>query len=568
MFSRGLGALLAYWGIWFFVLFLVAAPLALLALASFKATPDALPLEPGPLSFENYRRAFLDPGTVRVLFNTLAVGVFSVALAIVVAGFMAWTTQRTNAPWRKLIYVSMLLPIGVPGMLLAIAWVFLFNPQNGVGNLLLRSLFGFEGPGPINIYSLSGICVLQGVAMVPSCFLMIAGAFRQMDPVLEDAALVAGANWRQIFRQITLPLMSPAVLATTIYLFVYAIEAFEIPGIIGLSGGISVFSSRIYWASHPAGALPEYGYVAALATPFVGVSILLMFLYSRFTLNAESYVTVTGRGYRPRLIDLGHLRFIPTTFALLYLGITVILPLGALVWGSLFPYWVNPSMKALSQASWQAYLTTFNYPGVVDALVNTLIVTVVAATVTMLLASVISWMVVRSNWPGSRFLDTLAFLPHSMPGIVIGLALIFMYITIPIGVYGTVWIIVIACTTKYLAFASRTMNAAQIQVAKELEEAAFTAGASVPKMFFSILFPLLAVPFRNGWLWVGMHAARELSASVMLYGPNSVVLSTILWSMWQGGRLPEACVLGTVLLSITMLLGIVAGFFGERSVTS
>jgi iron(III) transport system permease protein len=182
----------------------------------------------------------------------------------------------------------------------------------------------------------------------------------------------------------------------------------------------------------------------------------------------------------------------------------------------------------------------------------------------MVFAGMLSWISIRTQWRGRHLLDVLAFLPHSIPGIVIGLALIFTYLTVPIPVYGTVWIIIIACVTKFLAYASRTMNAAQIQISKELEEAATTSGASIPRVLWTIVLPLLAVSFRNGWLWVAMHAARELSASVMLYSPGSIVLSTILWSMWQNGKLSETCVVGVILVLVTMTLGTVGGLFGQR----
>ena len=553
-----------YAALFFIILYLVAAPIGLLALASFKGTSSALPLEPSPFTVSNYQRAYFEAGSGDVLLNTLAVGFFSVAISLTLAAGMAWITQRTNAPLRGLIQLSMLLPIGIPGMLLAIAWVLLFNPQNGAVNVFLRDLLNWEGPGPINIYTLAGICVLQGVSMVPSCYLMMSGAFRQMDPALEEAALASGASWRQIVSQITLPLLLPIIVATGIYFFVFAIEAFEIPGVIGVSAGIGVLSSRIYWASHPAGALPDYGYIAALATPLVVASIALMQVYGRLTRSSENFVTITGRGFQPRLIDLGRFRWIPTLFAALYLSATIVLPLAVLFWGSLFTYWVNPSLDALSRMSLAAYRTTFNYPGVVSALSNTAIVVLVSATATMLLASLLSWTVIRTKLRGRRLLDTLAFLPNSIPGIVIGLALIFVYLTLPIGIYGTVWIIVIACITRFLAYASRTMNAAQLQISKDLEEAAMVSGASFQRLFVSIVLPLLAVSFRDGWIWVAMHAARELSASVMLYGPSSVVLSTIIWSMWQNGRLAETCVLGVLLVLGSMALGVLGNRLGRK----
>ncbi|HEX2056556.1 MAG TPA: ABC transporter permease subunit, partial [Nitrospiraceae bacterium] len=169
-----------------------------------------------------------------------------------------------------------------------------------------------------------------------------------------------------------------------------------------------------------------------------------------------------------------------------------------------------------------------------------------------------------TKFPGRRILDALAFLPNSIPGIVIGLALIFVYLTIPIGIYGTIWIIVIACVTRFLAYASRTMNAAQLQIASDLEDAAKTSGASFVQLFRGIVLPLLAGSFRDGWIWVAMHAARELSASVMLYGPSSVVLSTIIWSMWQNGRLAETCVLGVLLVIGSMALGLVGNQLGRK----
>jgi len=554
--GRRIASAFPYAALVLLILYLVAAPIGLLAVASFKDTTDALPFEPAPFSWHNYQKALLNAGAVEILGNTLIFSIASVLMSLLIAISMAWITQRTNAPLRGFVSTAMLLPIGIPGMLLAIAWVLLFNPQNGVINIYLRWFFGFRGIGPINIYSLPGMCVLQGIGMVPSCFLMISGAFQAMDPTLEDAALAAGAKWYQIVLRITLPLMKPAILAAAIYFLVFAIEAFEIPGILGLAAGIPVLSSQIYWAAHPAGALPDYGYVAALATPLVTLSILLMVGYGRVTRVSERFATITGKGYRPRLIDLGRLRWLPTSFAIIYLFLTIVMPLSVLLWGSFFPYWLNPSADVFSKMSLGAYRSILSYEGVADAFANTAIVTLISASVTMLIATALSWAVVRTTWPGRRFLDTLAFLPNSIPGIVIGLALIFTYLTIPVGVYGTIWVIVIACTTKYLAFASRTMNAAQMQISKELEEASLTCGASDLGTFRKIIIPLLGNSFRNGWIWVAMHAAKELSASVMLYGPRSIVLSTIIWSMWQNGRLPETCVLGVALVLITMALGV------------
>ncbi len=543
---------------------LVFPPLVLLIISSLKGVPGKLLTESTPFSFSNFIQTYTAPSTFELIGNTLTFAAGSLFVGFTTAVILAFLLERTNLPLRKLCYTLILIPLAIPGMITAMTWVMLLSPRQGAINIILRNAFSLDGPGPINIYSMGGMIFAEGMNIVPTAFLMLAVAFKRMDPSLEEASAICGRGAFATIRRVTLPLVKPALLATLVYFFITTIEAFEIPGVLGMGVGIHVLSTRIYWAMHPEQGLPDYGVASALAMSYLLIALVLVYCYHKQVGSAEKYQVVSGKAFRANRIDLGKGRYLALALVGGFALVSVVLPVLALIWGSLFRYTTPFSLDAFSRMSLHAYTATFNNPIFFEALRNTLIVSVVAATALMLLVSISSWVVVRSQMPFRKSVDFISFLPQAIPSAVIALALMIMFLVLPVPIYGTIWIIVVALVTRYLAFGSRTMNSAQMQIHPVLEEASSISGAGWGMTNRRILLPLLLPAIVNGWIWVAVHAARELTASLMLYSPNSIVLPTLIWSMWEDGSMAQACVLGLFLVTVLGLVTLVGTLIINR----
>jgi iron(III) transport system permease protein len=538
--------------------YLVLVPLIMLLYASVKSTEDRLPFESTATTLGNYVAVFTSPATLPIFLDTFIFTVGSLAIGLPAAILLAWLLERTAIPARAWIANLILVPMTIPSLLSAIAWIQLLDPRIGLVNVIFRGVTGSSSDtGPFDIYTVTGMCFVQGLRLVPSAYLMIAASFRAMDPSLEEQSAMAGQNVVRTTWRVTLPIMRPALLAALIYFIIVVIESFDIPGLLGFTARIRVLSTAIYWATHSEVGLPDYGLASALGAIILVVALILMWIYRRLTLHQERFATVTGKGYRPRQINLGPWTMPAALFSWVYVLMAVLLPFAMLVWTSIQPFYAPPSAESLRRATLEGYLNIWQDGSVVRALSNTLVLALVTSVATILLALLVSWFAVRQRPTGAsmaNYLATVSFLPQCVPSIVIGLALIFVYVRFPIPIYGTLWIIALAMTTRYLAFSSRATTAALIQVHGELEEASQMAGAPWSRTLRRITMPLLAPAMINVFLWVAVHAMQELSMALMLYTPDTVVISTMIWSMWQNGRTADAAVLGVVLILLSALL--------------
>jgi iron(III) transport system permease protein len=540
------------------VLYLVLTPLTMLIWNSLKSTPPGIP---GPFTFDNFINAYIDPSLYPLVLNSFIYALGSSLFGFAIAFPMAWLVERTNAPLRNLAFVIAIVATIIPGMIASIAWLMLLHPRIGLINLALIRSFGLSEP-PLNIYTMTGMVFIGGLRHVPVMFLMLVAALRSMDPALEESAATCGSGMYATLRRITLPLMLPASAGAIIYSFISSVEAFEVPALIGIPARIHVFSTKIYLAMHQ--SPPDYGISAALGITVLLIAVITTLFYQRVLSQAEKYVTVTGRGYRPRPMDLGKWRYLGAGFLFVFLFVDVILPMLALIWASLLPFYQVPSVRAFRLLTVASYINAVNYPGVLESTKNSLLLSVLGGLVTMFLAVIISWIVIRSRVPGRRLLDFLAFTPIAIPGIVMGLALMFVYLQVPLPIYGTVWILLIAFVTKYMPWATRTTNAALLQIHKDLEEASEVSGAPWGATFRRILVPLLSAAFASGFLYIFSHIMREISTAILLYSPKTNLLSIIVWELWQAGTIAEV---GAVSVMLVLLLGIVT-FAGRKYVTS
>jgi iron(III) transport system permease protein len=541
------------------MLYLVIVPIFFLLWSSFRSTPIGIP---GPLTLQNYWRAYTDSQTYSLLATTLIFSLGSVAVSIVIGVSFAWLLERTNVPFKDAIYTFIPIPMIVPGILFSIAWVLLLSPTIGVVNLSLIKLFNLSGP-PINVYSLPSMILLEGLHSVPITFLILAGAFRRMDPALEEASAVAGAGIVTTLNRITVRVLSPTVLAAVIYLLISAMDAFEIPGVIGLRAGIHVLALKIYLAKQD--VPPDYGLIGTLSVLLLGLSALLALLYARITRENSRYATITGKNYSPKIYDLGRWRYVALGFFGVYFFLTVVLPVSVLIWASLLPFYQVPSAKALSVISLAKYREVWEFPNVGLAFKNTLLMVLCAPTITMLICAIFSWFIVKARVKGSRVLDILAFLPHAIPGVVFGIALMWTYAFIPLHIYGTLWILLIAYVTSRIPFGTRLMNAAMTQLHKELEEASYTSGGTWGRTFRKITLPLLLPAFMNGWLVSAILVAKAMGTVIMLYGQDSIVISVLVWELWEGGDVSGTAAVGVILIVLLMAVTFCARKYVART---
>jgi iron(III) transport system permease protein len=548
------------------VAWLALAPFVMLIYSSLASDKDKLPFESTRLTLENYVAVLADAKNLDLLGATAAFAIGSTVIGVGLAVFFAWLIERTDIFARKFLFVAMLTPMAIPSMIYAMAWIQLCGPNNGLVNATLTNMgLGFL---QVNVFSLTSMIVVQGIALASHAYLLIAIAFRNFDSSFEEQAFMCGRGKLATVFRITMPMLRPALLAAGLFFTVVSLETFDIPITLGLTSHVQVVSTQIYWSTHPeSGRLPDYGVASALGAVLVAIAYGLISLYTRATRDAKRFVSVTARGFRPRPIPLGAWRWPLFALALLFVVVAVGLPLFILIWRSLLRFYQYPSMNALKALNFNSYLAVFNDPDIPKVLANTFTLSVGSAGFVTLLAAAVAWQVVRgsaeAHW--RRALNRLAFFPQSIPSVVVGLALIFIYLWLPIPVYGTLWIMAIAMVTRFLAYSTGTIIAAQMQLSAELEEASRVCGAGRAFTYWRVVLPLITPAMLAAFLWVLIHVVRELGLSLMLYTLQSQVLSTKIWLLWENGRVADACATGVLtVVGLLVLLALPTVFRGAR----
>jgi iron(III) transport system permease protein len=538
-----------------FLMLIIGLPVAMVVLMSLRT---GFPGEAVPFTLENFATVYLTPRTYEVLLNTVFFAVSSVTITLLIAVPLVWILMRTDIPLKKTIYVLLTIGILIPVFLRTIAWILLLSPRIGLVNKWLQEFFALSSP-PFNLYSITGMAFVQGVSFVPGAFFMLAAAYRSMDPSLEEAAYTSGVGKLKTFLKINIPITWPAIAAVMVYLFMTAIAVFEVPAIIGLPARIHVLSSLIFTSTTPSTGLPDYGMAGAYGAIMLILGLTLAFLYVRLVKQGKKYTVITGRGYRPREIALGRWKWAAIVFVFLYLCIEVFIPFAVLLWASLLPYLQLPSAEALSSLTLKHYIELPTHVGP-RPFINTLILMFSVPTITMILSVLVSWIVIRTQVSFRGFMDTLVFIPHAVPGILmaVGLAYLGLAYRDYFPLYGTVAIIVLAHTINWIAYGTRTTNSVMIQVHRELEEAGRVAGASAPRVLGKIILPLIAAGVLNSWIWIGMLSYREVTMSLTLLTRGNVVISTVVWQFWGSGWVPQVSALGVILiLFATIVVGTV-----------
>ena len=541
------------------VTYIAVVPLGFLLWQSF-FTPQTAS-KAAEFTLGNYAEAYTSRETLVLFWNSLKFATGTAIFAFLLGTTLAWMNERTNTPFKTLFFALSIIPLIIPGILFTVAWILLGSPKIGIVNLVLQNWFSTDYVF-FNVYSMWGMIWVDGLHYSPMAFLLMTAAFRSMDPSLEESAMMSGANIWQVAWNITLKLSWPAIFATILILFVRAIESFEVPALLGLPVGIQVFTSSIYQAVHRYPS--QVGLASAYAVTLLVITTIGIYFVSKLSTQGSKYATMTGKGFRPRLIDLGKWRYVSAAIFILYFLLIVVLPFLVLLWSSLQKFYQVPSMQALQNLTLDPYRFIFTYPNLARSVWNSLMLSFGSATIIMLVTSVICWIVVKTKLPGRWLLDNIASLPMVFPGLVLGLAIMIFYLNVDIGVYGTIWIMFIAYVTRFMPYGLRYNTTSMLQIHKELEESAAMSGASWWTTFRRIILPLLKPGLLAGWIYVMIVSIRELSSSILLYSPGTEVISIVIWELWENGQYVELSALGVLFILALFILVMIAQWLGRK----
>ncbi len=539
--------------------YLGVVPLFFLLWQSFR-TPQTAAVD-AVWTLANFAQAYGTGENYRLFFTSLQFATGTACFAFVIGTTLAWINERTNTPFKGLVFALSLIPLVIPSILFTVAWILLASPQIGIVNLVLQSSLGLGQP-PFNVYSLPGMIWVDGLHYSPMAFLLMTAAFRAMDPSLEESATMSGAGVLQVVRRVTLPMTWPAVVATILILFIRAIEAFEVPALLGLPVGIEVFTSAIYQAVHRYPS--QVGLASAYAAALLVITSVGVYFVSRLSSHGSKYATMTGKGFRPRQIDLGRWRWFTAALFVGYFLLIVALPFAVLLWSSFQRFYTVPSMEALQNLTLDPYRFILDYPNLWRTVWNSVLLSFAAATIVMLVTSVICWIVVKTQIRGRWLLDNVASLPIVFPGLVLGLAIMIFYLNVDVGIYGTIWIMLIAYVTRFMPYGLRYSTASMVQIHKELEESAAMSGASWTATFRRVILPLLKPGLLAGWIYVMIVSIRELSTSILLYSPDTQVISIVIWELWENGQYVELSALGVLFIIALFVLVLTAQWIGRK----
>ena len=540
------------------IAYLSLSPTLMLFYGSFRS--KALGVK-GDFTLEHYISAYSDPLTYELFFNSFVFASGSAILATLLAATLAWISIRTNAPFRRLFELTAIVPNVFPPVMLAVAWTVLLSPRTGLLNRFLMEIFGLD-EAPLNIYSIEGMIFVEALITTPLAFLLISAALYSMDPALEESARVAGSTNIQVARRITFPIVRPALLAAFMLNFVRAIESFDTPAIIALPARIEVFTTKIY--REAIGAFPpNQNLAAAYAVSLLIITMLFVYFYRRLTVRSERYVTVTGRGYRPTIIDLEKWRYVASGIAGLILVLIVVLPFSVLIYVSFVTYVHVPGPQTWELLTLDNYHSNLTDERTYRALLNSLFLAVAGATLCMLLAALTAWVTTKSKARGRGVIEALTFIPWAFPGTALAIGLLWTYVYMPLPIYGTLWILLIAYITRFLPYGLRTMTSTIVQLHDDLPQASMACGASFLTTFRRIMLPLLRPGFIAGWIILATIYLREFSTSVFLYSPGAEPLGPLLYHFYIDGNLGPMSSLAIVVSLVSVVLIVAARRLGR-----
>ena len=514
---------------------LVVLPLAFLVAGS--VTAD------GGLTLAHFRDALSSRLYVQALRNSLILGISTAALSVAIGLPLAWAVSRTNVPAKQFIHLTAVVSYLTPPFLTAIAFVNLFSPRAGLVNRFVRDVLGMPGL-TFDVFSMAGLILVTVPHTFPFVYLLATSALESVDASMEESAQILGASRWRTAAAVTGPLVAPAVLSGALVAFVNAIALFGSQAIVGLPGRVFTLPTRIYALfDYP----PQYGLASALSMIFVAITVVALYFQRRY-LARRSYVTLGGKGSRPQLVDLGPARWGVLAFCVAVFAVAVAAPYLTLLAVSISRSWGLQFWQNLTLQHYRFVLLEYDVTR--RAIWNSLILASSTATLAVLIGSFVGWLDLRTALRGRKLLDYASLIPLGLPGIVVAVALIQFWLRVPLPIYGTLLIILLAYTGRFIPLGVRSANAAFRQIDPSLEETARVTGASWLRTFRSVTLPLARPGLFAGWLLVFVPALQELSASVLLFSSGSITLAVAVYNLYETGALGPVAALAIVTMLI------------------
>lgn len=511
------------------------------------------------VSLDNFATVLANPNVHLALANSLIACTGGAVMAVVIGLAFAWIVVRTDTPCKGLIAAAGMLPLFVPPLVGGVAWAILGSPKTG---LLNTTLAGMGVGWRVNLYSMPGIIFVFGMYYAPYVYMFTSAALQNMDPSLEEAAEMSGASPFRTIMTVTFPLILPAIVSGTLLSFVVMLGIYGIPAVLGAPANIPVLTTYIYTLTN--WSPPLYSTAASVAIILMVVTGLLVVLQNK-ALSGRSYTTVAGKAFRPRALRLGRWRFLTLGLGVAYLLIVVVLPGLALTVAAFRKFLFVRDLASLvdmKQYSLIHFDRLFSNPQTILALVNTLKVGLITASVGGVLAFAIGYTVVRSRAPARRWIDMIATLPVAIPGLVIGVAYLWAWIGLPGGLYGTIWILAFAFVARFIPDTVKALSTSLMQIHRELEEAAWVCGRSTLSTVATIILPLARPGIVAAMTLLFILSTRELGSSLFLYSSGSMVMSVQLLGYYEGGNLSITAAYSLVQI---VLLGVVIGIANRLS---
>lgn len=539
------------------LLVLIMPPVAFLINASLHETlPDG---SSGAFTLRFYQELFSGRAFLPSLVNTMIYACGSAVIAIVIGTVQALIVERTNAPGRKLAFLAAIISLGVPHVLYVVSWLLLLG-RAGPVNDIIKSVFQLEQA--LDVYSIWGMILIEGVGFVPLTFLLMSAVLRSTDASFEEAAIMFGASPQRAFWNITLRMALPALCGLTLLIFVKAFESFEVPALVGLTGNVSVITTMIFQSSRHAGS-PDYGSAGAYSVCLVVILAMLILWQNRLSRHAERYQTITGKGFRPRVIDLGPWRFAASAVLLALFMFVTIIPVVMLIFTSFQPYYEGVTIDSFSRLSFDNYRLLLAPGSFRDSIVNTFILGSVTASIVVPFTALCAWLIVR-RVPGAALIDQISAMTLVFPAIILSVAFLDVFVNLPIPLYGTLLSVIIATFVRYLPYGMRYAFAGTIQIHSDLEEAATISGATRAKVFFRVLVPLLAGALVSSWLLIFLLSVQAVSLPLLLVGPGSQVMSVTLFELWQNGQVTELAAMGVLWVALMTVVSVLFHILTRR----
>jgi iron(III) transport system permease protein len=505
-------------------------------------------------TLDNFRLLFQHSQFWPTTINTMINGVGTVIVMVVFTVPLAWLYTRTDMPGKNLLVAFVTINVAIPSFLVALGYIFMFNPSNGVFNVMWRSVMD-SSVSPVNVYSLGWIFFLQGVAVTSPAFFMLVPTLQGIDSSLEEAAAANGVRRWKSALHIVVPLVIPALVAVSAYYFIIAIEKFDYAGMLGDPAHIYVAASLLYNFIHNASTFPRYGEAAALGVMLAGVALVLSFIYLWAVRNADRFVVLTGKRREQVPIKLTPRgRFLAWSFIWLYFAVGTALPLMMLIWASGMPFLKVPSWSSLHDWNLDAYWNVL--PLVPELLKNNLILMLVVPTGGVILGACMAWVGTRFKSWMRRGIDVTVMIAVAVPSIVGALGFLTFGLSAHsyFPIYGTIWLMAIAMVSKYLTWSNRTITGSMMQIHPEIEEAATVSGVRKGRIFTSIILPNVARSMFIAWFWLALLSLRELTIPIMLVRDGSDVFATVIWNLNGSGVTDEAAALSVILAVIILAM--------------